>query len=1009
MRSSRKSGRSWKLFRIYFRRFRIGMWLVLLALLGSLLYVDQIGLPDFVKKPLLEKLHARGIDLQFSRLRLRFPHGLVADNVMFGQPGDPASPTFALKEIQIRIDYRALLRRQIQVSSLLLRQGRLLWPVAETNQPLRVLTVDNVQTELRFLPGDRWQLDRFKAQFAGANIQMAGTVTNASTIRDWKIFQGQPAGVAGPSPREVIQQNLRHLADALERVHFAAAPELKLEISGDAMNLPGFGALVSLRAPGAETPWGSFDQIAFRARVYPPENHQPSHAEVMLSAAGAHTPWATADELDLTLHVLSDAATNFNAELNLTAARVETQWGRATVAQFSAQWVQAATNAMPLSGHGRLQLEAMETPWGNGRGVELTATLATLNQPQVLPASSLGWWEKLTPYALGLEAHLAALGSPQLLATNLVCAVDWQAPRFRVTRLSAELYDGSVSAQAELDVAARRINFNGASDCNVLNLPAMQSPAIRFRLAQVSLGNPPQLNLAAQCLLPPWTNWNTGWFAETTNLDLRLLGQVAVTNLIFRGAPFSSVAFHFSETNQAWRIPDLRILRSEGLFESTVEYDARTQDYFAGLHSTLDANLVRLFIPRDAQGAFDLTEFTQPPEITAEVRGRVPEPARLSVKGQVALTNFAFRSQSASGFQSAIEYSNQLLTLTEPRVQRGLEHVSAEQVRVDLAAQRVFMTNVLGAANPLAFARAIGPVAGHWFEPYRFLDVPMARVNGSISFDIDNGVDLHFDFEGGRFEWWKFKVGPIAGQVNWVNDSLSLNNVHAGFYQGTAEGGAEFYFPKGADNRLRFDVAVTNADLHLLLGDLNTPTNKLKGLLTGRWAVTQGIPETGATWVGAGRVSLRDGLLMEIPIFGVLTPALEGIAPGLGSTRLSDAVASFVLTNGIIHSDDLDIRASGMRLQYRGDVDLDGRVKARAEAEFLRDTWVVGKMISLALWPVSKVFEYKIYGTLGDPKMEPLYFVPKLILMPLHPLDSMKELLTKPPEAPGTNTPPDLK
>ena len=318
--ATRKHSRSWKLLRIYFRRFRIGMWLVLLALLGALLYVNQIGLPDFVKNPLLEKLRARGLDLQFTRLRLRFPHGLVADNVRFGGTSSAANPKLTLKEIQVRLDYAALAHGQIQVNSLLLRQGRFVWPVSESNQPPRALTVENLQTQLRLLPGDLWELDQFTAQFAGADIELAGTVTNASAIRDWKLFQPQPAGVPGPS----LQQNLRRLADALDRIHFPSAPELHVEIYGDARDLPGFGARLTLRAPGAETPWGTFAGGVLSARLTPPEHQQPSHAEILLRTARAQTPWATADNLDLTLHLLSDAGTNFNADLYLTAARVET-------------------------------------------------------------------------------------------------------------------------------------------------------------------------------------------------------------------------------------------------------------------------------------------------------------------------------------------------------------------------------------------------------------------------------------------------------------------------------------------------------------------------------------------------------------------------------------------------------------------------------------------------------------------------------------------------------------
>ena len=99
------------------------------------------------------------------------------------------------------------------------------------------------------------------------------------------------------------------------------------------------------------------------------------------------------------------------------------------------------------------------------------------------------------------------------------------------------------------------------------------------------------------------------------------------------------------------------------------------------------------------------------------------------------------------------------------------------------------------------------------------------------------------------------------------------------------------------------------------------------------------------------------------------------------------------------------IRAEGMRLKYVGSVDLIGRVDARVEAEVMRDMWLVGPLVSSVLWPVTKMFEYKVGGTLGDPKLEPLYIFPKLIRIPLQPLRTLKGLL---PEGGGnrTNSPP---
>jgi hypothetical protein len=59
-------------------------------------------------------------------------------------------------------------------------------------------------------------------------------------------------------------------------------------------------------------------------------------------------------------------------------------------------------------------------------------------------------------------------------------------------------------------------------------------------------------------------------------------------------------------------------------------------------------------------------------------------------------------------------------------------------------------------------------------------------------------------------------------------------------------------------------------------------------------------------------------------------------------------------------------------------------------------------------WPVTKLFEYKVTGTLSDPHPEPLYLLPKIVLMPFHPFRTLKDLFTEPPGLPSTNAPPTV-
>jgi hypothetical protein len=69
-----------------------------------------------------------------------------------------------------------------------------------------------------------------------------------------------------------------------------------------------------------------------------------------------------------------------------------------------------------------------------------------------------------------------------------------------------------------------------------------------------------------------------------------------------------------------------------------------------------------------------------------------------------------------------------------------------------------------------------------------------------------------------------------------------------------------------------------------------------------------------------------------------------------------------------------------------------------------------GQVFSIALWPVSKLFEYKVTGSLGNPKAEPVWLVSKVALLPFqlpfHPIRTLKGLLPEDQGSSRTNAPP---
>jgi len=874
----------WRKCRVCFRWFRITVLFVVFVLVCAGVWLNQFGLPDFLKTRLVENLRTHGIELEFSRLRLHFMRGFVAENVHIGGAKTPDSPTLSLQELQLQLDRRALLHCRLQINGLVLRQGKLVWPLAPTN----ALTLDHIQTGLRFQTNDTWSLDHFQADFAGSKLELSGDIAHAPEIRRWEIFRGRKS--AGFM---VWQARLRKFSDTLAQIHFAGAPQLSLTVSGDARDIHSCVVQLNVTAPGVQTPQFSAHDIQLAANLTMP----------------------------------ADVPTNFD--------------------------------------------------------------------------SSWSFWTNAQPFRLVWSAQLTDLKAEKLNAVSLACSGFWQAPKLAVTNLSAELGGGRLDAQARLDVATRELTFTNSACFDFHSIAALLTEKTHERLVEIAWGRLPSLQASGSLVLPAWTNRQPDWRGEVQP-TIHLNGALAITNGVFEGVPFDLAHTHFSYSHLVWQLPDFAIAQAKTRLEINGSEDDGTKNYQWRVRGAFDPAAIRPFLTAsNAVRGFEIVKFTEPLALDVEVGGRLYDYDSIDASGRVALTNFAVRGEVFDDVASALDYTNRVLEFLNPLMHTGAQMMTADKVTLDFNTQLIHFTNGFSTADPETIARAIGPKTGRLVEPYHFLQPPTARVNGQVPLHDMNGgrdmadVDLRFDvIKGAPFEWLKLKTTNIVGTIHWQGQILILTNVAAAFYGGDGNGFANFDFRvphEGAD--FQFTVNVTNVNLHSLAVDLSTPTNHLEGVFTAQLVVTNADSRNWRTWNGHGRVMLRDGLLWDIPIFSILSPVLNAVSPGMGNSRATDASAKFVITNGVFFSDTLEIRSTMMRLQYTGTVDLKQNVNARATAQLLRDTWAVGPLISTVLWPVSKLFEYEITGTLKNPKSDPVYVIPRLLLMPLHPIRSLEEIL----------------
>jgi len=893
----------WRKCRIAFRCARFTVWVLVLALIGAFLWFNRVGLPEFIKTRFVAALHEHGVDLEFSRMRLSLIRGLVAENVRVGEAGTNYNPTLTARQVQLELDYPALLRGRLALDGLGLRDGEFTLPLSPTN----ALTLTNLQTELRFGESDIWSLNQFIADFSGTQIRIKGEVTHARESRNWKLF----AGAGGD--RGALFVSLKNFSDELQRITFQGTPQLTLTISGDARDIHS----INLRL---ET-----------------------------TADGVRTPWFTARNLSVATELSAPAS--------------------------------APTNA----------------------------------------AVAWGFWTNLQSFRLAWSVRVDELRTAQLTGKAVACAGIWAAPTLAVTNLAGKIGNGRLQASAVLDVPSRKLTFTNNSNFDPNVLAKLLPEKTRAELVQVTWSTPPVLRADGAVRLPPWTNGpgNARYdFASSVLVN----GELGFTNAVIAGVALDRLHTRFHYDAPVLELTDLSVAqgRTELLLNGYAS-DA-TKTFRVRLNGQLDALTVRDLLPNTnaVHGFTNILTFHQPLVLTVDVIGNLRTLQTLSATGQIALADFAVRGQPVDQVTANVTYSNLMVNFLQPHISRenGSEQLSGERVTLDIAGQRIFVVNGEGHANPVAITRAIGPKTAHLMEPYQFPTIPTARVSGTIPIKqvhdelVTDDADLVFVVTDTiSFRWRKFETPAASGTVRWYKDLIILSNVTAQCYGGTAQGRAVFNVdPKIVGTDFNFDVVGTNVDLHRMGQALWSPTNRLEGSLSGTVTVTSANSSDWRTWNGSGRLQLRDGLLWDVPVMAIMSPLLNAFTPGLGNSRATEATAPFTMTNGVIRSDEVLIRSTMMRLQYNGTVDLEEKVDARVTAQLLRNTPVLGSVMSVVLWPVSKIFECQVTGKLSDPIVKPVYMPAKLLLVPLHPIRTLEELFSSSAtNAPATNSVPTPK
>ena len=1045
--------RWWRLCRRGLRWCGHGTWIGAAVLLYAGVHLNQIGVPDFLKEPLLRQARERGIGLEFSRLRVRLTRGLVAENVNLTRSRESAGEVLYVGELRLQLAWRDLLSLKAPgLRAVGLRDGRISLPLpAETNAPPFPFKVDDVSGRLRFDGSEAWTLEQLEGTCHGGRFHAAGTVANVS---HWLKRESAPKPDRPQGTADTFRRELLRYARALDRMRFTAAPELDVKFHLDAAHPEQSSLVARLTADGAESDLGRFDQLRLDLEARAATNDPTAlAAEIRLNSAAAKTRWGGLQALKLELHSrhgltnplplglrLDLAAEQVSAKgllLNRLTVRAQSQPVAeaanpdavfTTAVEGSAQGIYTewahlrsadlalearhpvagpATNWIPREARATVNANGISNRWAQAGSVALTASTRPApagNIPQ-LPA----WWERIAPLEAATSLSVSNFTMPKLALDSAALSLGWSNGAVTVGDLAARLYGGGVKGEAGLDVATRFAHAKVSSDFDLHRLePLMTTNAVKW-IRQYGWRPEQPVVLAAEgsAVLPAWTNRQPDWRGEVLP-SLLVAGTATVTNFTFRGLPGDRGHVPFAHTNLLWSIRNARAWRPEG--EVTFDYEGhtKTQDYHFRVRSSIDPNIVRPLLEPGGLKALDLFQFTQPPHLEGDIWGRWFARERTGLDVRLSLTNATFRGEHVDEFRASAAFTNQFVGIRNVDIKRGATWAQVPTAGFDIPTGRIYLTNAMATLDVAPVTRVIGPKTHKLMSAYQFDQPLRAVVNGVIPVRNTDEADVKFDASLGGFHWWRFNTTNTSALLHWQGDRITVSNLDTEFHGGRLNGTIWVNSENKADVQFGFDAVGKDLDVARLLHDLLPNTNRLEGTLSTHLVVERASAREDGAWQGHGDARLRDGYLWGLPVLGLLSGPLESISPGLGQQRFTEGTATFTITNRLVRSKDLELRSPAMRMRFQGEVGFDARLDSRMEVELLRDIPVVGGLVSTVLKPFTKLLEFDVKGRLGKPEAD-FRHVPSFILAPLRPWQTLKALFPEEQPEPAVKLEPEPK
>jgi len=418
-----------------------------------------------------------------------------------------------------------------------------------------------------------------------------------------------------------------------------------------------------------------------------------------------------------------------------------------------------------------------------------------------------------------------------------------------------------------------------------------------------------------------------------------------------------------------------------GVVSGDITYDAASDLVRGGIQAAAEPSLLLPLLRRwemnDAIGYVELLSFSNSAprcDFTfLRLGGKSP---LLRASGGFRLQEFKYRGvdllrcEGRFNFMSSESHTeirvDPLLIVREEGTLRGAVALYPDDGLIDFRAE--------SSLDPAALSRMLELVPEDVLSLFRFDGGMRISIAGVLDYVNQERTTIDGKAAGNGITAWKFVADECSFDISVRGCTNQISKLRGRVYGGDLVSKITIISPSPAYTNLRYTVAVglANAEFKQLARALmDAGYEDYSGRMSFFTKISGEVNDHPLRSIrGQGGLRIREGRVFTLPIFGGFSEYMTKVIPGLDLVlRQTEARMDFVVKNGKISSNRIEIEGGVLSIAGRGDCIPypDTQLDYTIQVKLLRDN-LVGKLVRLPTWIISKLFEFRLKGTIDEPR-----------------------------------------